>query len=197
MSIPPRPTKWPNSWPTRAGHAGSGSSPRTAPSSLDDRRAADRAALGHLELALVPGPPLDDRPDDLGDDVASLLEHDAVADPDVLAADLVEVVERGPGDGRAGHLGRRQVGDRRERPGPPDVRDDVLDDALDLLGRELVGDGPARCAADHAEALLLVEPIDLDHDAVGLVRQVVARLAPALGERDDALDVEARPRGPG
>ena len=62
---------------------------------------------------------------------------------------------------------------------------------LDLLGRELVGDRPARRPADHPEPLLLVEPVDLDDDAVGLVRQVVALLAPALGERDDALDVEA------
>ena len=37
---------------------------------------------------------------------------------------------------------------------------------------------------------LLVEPVDLDHDAVGLVRQLVARLLPVLGERDHALDVE-------
>ena len=76
-------------------------------------------------------------------------------------------------------------------PVRPTYGDDVLDDRLDLLRRELVGDRPARRAADHPEPLLLVEAVDLDDDAVGLVRQVVARLAPALGERDDALDVEA------
>ena len=156
----------------------------------DDRRAAHRARGGHDELALVAGPLVDERADDLGDDVAGLLEDHPVADPDVLAADLVEVVERGPGDGGAGDLGRREVGDRCQRPRPPDVRDDVLDDGLDLLGRELVGDRPARRPADHPEPLLLVEPVDLDDDAVGLVRQLVAGLAPALGERDDALDVE-------
>ena len=102
-----------------------------------------------------------------------------VADPDVLAADLVEVVERRSGDGRAGDLRRPQVGNRRQRPGPPDVRDDVLDDGLDLLGRELVGDRPAGRAADDPEPLLLVEPVDLDDDAVGLVWQLVALLAPA------------------
>ena len=75
-------------------------------------------------------------------------------------------------------------------PVRPDVRHDVLDDGLDLLRRELVGDRPARRPADHAEPLLLVEPVDLDDDAVGLVREGVARLAPALGEGDDALDVE-------
>ena len=60
----------------------------------------------------------------------------------------------------------------RQRPGPPDVRDDVLDERLDLLGRELEGDRPARRPADHPETRLLVEPVDLDDDAVGLVREV-------------------------
>ena len=85
----------------------------------------------------------------------------------------------------------------RQRPGPADVRDDVLDEGLDLLGRELEGDRPARRPADHPEPRLLVEPVDLDHDAVGLVRQLVALLAPALGEVDDAFDVEVRRRAPG
>ena len=85
-----------------------------------------------------------------------------IADPDVLAANLVEVVERRAGDGRTRHLGRREVRDRRQRPGPPHVRDDVLDEALDLLGRVLVGDRPARSATDHAETCLLIEAVDLD-----------------------------------
>ena len=76
-------------------------------------------------------------------------------------------------------------------PVRPTYGDDVLEDRLDLLRRELEGDRPARGAADHPEPLLLVEPVDLDDDAVGLVRQVVALLPPRLGERDDALDVEA------
>ena len=159
---------------------------------LDDRRPADRAVRRHLVLALGPGPPLDDRPDDLRDDVAGLLEDDPVADPDVLAPDLVEVVEGRARDGRAGDLDRRHVRDRRQRPGPADVRDDVLDEGLDLLGRELEGDRPARRPADHPEPRLLVDPVDLDDDAVGLVREVVALLAPALGEVDDAFDVEVR-----
>ena len=44
--------------------------------------------------------------DDLGDDLAGLLDHDGVADPDVLAGDLVGVVQAGPLDGRAGQRHR-------------------------------------------------------------------------------------------
>ncbi len=159
---------------------------------LDDRRPADGAGGRHLELALRAGASLDDRADDLGDHVAGLLEHDRVADPDVLAPHLVEVVEGCPGDRRAGHLGRRQVRDRGQGPGPTDVRDDVLDDRLDLLGWELEGDRPAGCAADHAEARLVVVAVDLDHDAVGLVGQRMACLAPAFGEGDHPFDIELR-----
>ncbi len=78
----------------------------------------------------------------------------------------------------------------RERSRPADVRHDVLDERLDLLGRELEGDRPARRPADHPEPCLLVDPVDLDDDAIGLVREVVACLAPVLGEVDDAVDVE-------
>ena len=191
MSIPPRPTKWPNSCASRAGQAGSGSTRGRRP--RPGRPACRRPGRSPASRTRARRrPSLDDRADDLGDDVAGLLEDDPVADPDVLAPDLVEVVERRPRDGRAGDLGRRQVGDRRQRPRPPDVRHDVLEERLDLLGRELEGDRPARRPADHPEARLLVEPVDLDDDAVGLVRQLVARLAPALGEVDDALDVEPR-----
>ena len=141
----------------------------------DDRRPADRAGLRHLEDALGARPPLREGADDLGDDVAGLLEHHLVADPDVLAAHLVEVVEGRPGHRGAGHLRRPQVRHRRQGPRPPDVGDDVLDDRLDLLGRVLVGDRPARGAGHHAEARLLVERVDLHDDAVGLVVEVVAR----------------------
>ncbi len=120
-----------------------------------------------------------------------------IADPDVLSPDLVEVVERGTGDGGARDLRRPQVGDRGQRPGPPDVRDDVLDDRLDLLRRELVGDRPARGSADDPEPLLLVEAVDLDDHAVGLVRELVALVAPCLREVDHRLDVEPGLRGSG
>ena len=158
-----------------------------------DRRRAHRTDGRHLVFALVARALAREGANDLRDDVAGLLEHDVVPDPDVLPSDLVEVVERRPRDRRAGDLGRLQVGDRRQRSGPADVRDDVLDDGLDLLGRELEGDRPARGTAHHAEPLLLIESIDLDDDAVRLIRQVVALLAPILGEHDHGLDVEPGP----
>ena len=94
---------------------------------LDHRGATHRAARRHHELALRAGASLEDGPHHLRDDVAGLPEHDVVADADVLASHLVEVVERGPRHRRARHLDRCHVGDRRERPGPAHVGHDVLD----------------------------------------------------------------------
>ncbi len=156
----------------------------------DHRGATLRADGRHLELALAAVAGLGDDAHDLGDDVAGLVQHDPVADAHVLAPDLVEVVERGPRDRGAGHQHRREVRHRRERAGATDVGDDVLDHGLHLLGRELVGDGPARCPADHPQPCLQIGAVNLDHDAVGLVGQPVTRLAPALGELDDTVDVE-------
>ena len=50
------------------------------------RRAALRAARRHHELALGAVAQVDDRADDLGDDVAGLAQHDRVADQHALAA---------------------------------------------------------------------------------------------------------------
>src|SRR5439155_3540095 len=55
----------------------------------DDRRVADRTALGQRVWPLRAGSLLDDRADDLGDHVARLLEDDVVADQEALATDLV------------------------------------------------------------------------------------------------------------
>ncbi len=141
---------------------------------------------------LVPGPLLDDRPDDLGDHVTGLVQDHVVADAHVAPAHLVEVVERRPRDGRTGHLDRRQMRHGSERPGAPDVGHDVLDERLDLLGRVLVGDRPARRVRNHPQPSLELERIDLDDHAVRAVRELVARLLPALDEADHTIDVEVR-----
>ena len=195
MSMPPRPTKCERPWMTCAGQKGLLQRWRTSPSSRTTGALQTGQRAGISNSRSVPSRASGEDAHDLRDDVAGLVEQDAVADAHVLAAHLVEVVERGPGHGRAGHEHRPQVRDRCQRPRPADVGHDVLDHGLDLLGRELVGDGPAGRPADHAQPCLEVGAVHLDHDAVGLVGQVVAGLAPALGEGDDALHVQAARRG--
>jgi hypothetical protein len=131
---------------------------------------------------------IDDRAHHLGDDVAGTLEHDRVADPQVLAPDLVDVVERRVAHGRPADEDRGDMRDRGHGAGPPDVDADLLELRGHLLGRELVGGRPARGARDEAEPLLVGQRVDLDDDPIGLVVELAARLGPLLGEGDDLLD---------
>ncbi len=68
--------------------------------------------LGNWNARLGPLARVGLDPDDLRDDLAGLLDDDRVADPDVLALELVGVVQAGTLDGRAGQLHRLEVGDR-------------------------------------------------------------------------------------
>ena len=82
-------------------------------------------------------------PDDLGDDVAGLVDDHGVAGANVLARHLVLVVQGAALHRRAGDQHWLEQRDRRAGPGAPDVDQDVLHPGLPLLGRELVRDGPA------------------------------------------------------
>ncbi len=114
---------------------------------------------------------LQDHPHDLRDDVAGALDHHGVADADVLAPDLALVVQGGVRDRDAADLDRLQPGDRGEGAGAADLDLNCLQHRLGLLGLEFVGDRPARRPADHAEALLPVQAVDLVDDAVDVVGQ--------------------------
>ena len=109
--------------------------------------------------------------DDLRDDVAGALDDDGVADADVLAVDLVLVVQRGVGYDHAADGDGLELGDRRQRAGTADLDLDAAQDGSGLLGRELVRDRPARAARDKAEPLLQVEAVDLVDHAVDVVAQ--------------------------
>ena len=137
--------------------------------------------------------------DHLRDDVAGALHDHGVADPDVLALDVVFVVQGGAGDHDAADGHRLERRDRREGAGATHLHRDPDHPGLRLLGGELERDRPARRAADEAQAPLVVDAIDLHDDAVDIVGQLEA-LCPeplvvgdhrglvraALGQRIDA-----------
>ena len=116
-------------------------------------RPAHRAVRRHLPDGLGAVASVDDRGHDLRDHLPGPLEHDRVADAQVLAPDLVDVVERRVADGRPADEDRGHVRDRGHRACAPDVDLDLLELRGDLLGGELVRRRPARGAADEAELL--------------------------------------------
>ncbi len=102
--------------------------------------------------------------DDLRDHVAGALQDHGVAHADVLARDLIGIVQGGVLDHHPAHGHRAQARHRRDRPGAADLDVDGVQHGAGPLGRELAGDGPARRAGDEAEPLLPVQPVDLvDH----------------------------------
>ena len=115
-----------------------------SPSSRTRGAAHTGQAVGKVQAALAPPALHPDRPDDLGDDVPGLADDDGVAWAHVLQAYLVLVVERGQADRRPADEDGLEHGERCRLPGPADGDLDVDQGGGPLLGRELVGDGPAR-----------------------------------------------------
>ena len=95
MFIARRPQKWRRASRTTAGQAGFTQRVATSPSSRTTGSPQTGQRLGHLERLGARGPLLEDHAHDLRDDVAALLDDDGVADADVLAREVLVVVERG------------------------------------------------------------------------------------------------------
>src|SRR5690606_27469332 len=109
--------------------------------------AAVRTLLRRLHDFRTLRPLLQNRLNDLRDDVTGLLNNDSVTNSNVLSANLINVVKR-----RMLHRGacdedRRERGARRERPALADLPIDLLELRDRLLRRVLVRNAPTRCFA--------------------------------------------------
>jgi hypothetical protein len=127
-------------------------------------------------------------PDDLRDDVAGPLHDDVVARPDPLAVDVLLVVKGRAGDGDAADLDRLQHRPWIERAGAPDPDTDLMQPRHGRHGRPLVGARPAGPRVQGSEPPLLVEGVDLDHDAVDLVVELHPPFLPLDAGSSDLLD---------
>ena len=150
---------------------------------LGDRRVQRARAVGREGIGLrALGPLLQHHADDLRDHVAGALQDHGVADPDVLARDLVGVVQGGVLDHHAPDRHRQQPRHRGDRAGAAHLDVDGLQDRPRALGGELACDRPAGRAGDETQALLPVQAVDLvDHpvDVKGEMRP--DRLHPLVG----------------
>jgi hypothetical protein len=81
--------------------------------------------------------------DDVGDDFAGALDDDGVAEVEVEACDLVDVVERDVGDGDAADEDGLELPDGREIAAFADLPADGFQQGRLLLGFVFVGDEPA------------------------------------------------------
>src|SRR5207253_3742281 len=135
---------------------------------LHDLGAAERAVGRHPEL-LRSAAMRARRTDDLWDDVAGALDDDVVALADLLAIDVLFVVQRRASDGDAADLDRLHDRPRIERAGAAHSDSDLEQPRHRRHRRPLVGACPAGARVQGSKSPLLVEGVDLDHDAVDLV----------------------------
>src|SRR5580700_3596793 len=120
---------------------------------VDDRRAALRAVRRHLERLGARMPFLGDA-NHVRNDVTGAFDQDGVALADVLAPNLVEVVQGGIRNRHACELHGMKLADWSQRSDSADLHVDLLDYRLRLLRLELVRNRPARRARHLAELLL-------------------------------------------
>ncbi len=156
------------------------------------RSAAAGARGGHDERTLASVTQPFDGTHDLGDDVAGLAHDDRVADEHALAPHLVFVMQRRPLDGRPRDLHRLEDREGCEHAGAAHAHLDVEQPRGLLLGRELVGDRPARRLGRVAQLVLERELVDFDHHAVYLVGQRLAHAECCFAELADLLGRGAR-----
>ena len=151
--------------------------------------AAHGADLGHVPVDRIGRALVEHGTHDLGNHVACLVHDDGVALAHVLAANLVDVVQRGARDGGAGDRHRVELSDRREHTGAAHLDANLAQDGLLFLGRKLKGNGPARRAGGKAQVKLLLEAVDLYDHAVDVVVQVTAM---PEGLRTELVDLGRR-----
>src|SRR6185437_817850 len=156
--------------------------------------AAFRTDMREFEGLRFPRPPRRNNADNLWDDVAGALDDDRVAFANVLALDLILVMQGGAADDDAADRDRLELGNRRQRAAPADLDADLLEQRLRLLRREFMRDRPARRPRDEAQTLFEVEIVHLIDDAVDVVGQRGAFLADAAMKRQELVDAEAELR---
>ena len=115
--------------------------------------------------------------DDLRDHVARAQHDHLVAGPQVLAGQVLLVVQRRHPHGHAADVDRLELRERVQVAELADVPVDLAQPRLRRRRRELPRDRPARVAPDGAQPPLELEVRDLDDDAVDLE---VERAAAAL-----------------
>ena len=190
MSIAPRETKCFSActiWPGQSLRLGQ--RVQTSPSGFTVGVPHSGHFAGGTYGLLLAGAALGDRGHDLRDHVPGPHDDHLVALPDVLAGEVLLVVEGGSAHGHAADLDRLQHRVRDHVAGAADVHADLLQLRDRGRGRELEGDRPAGLAPDDAQLALRLEVVDLHDDAVDLEVEVLAPLLPGMACLDDRGEV--------
>ena len=139
------------------------------------RCTAFRTAVREGKLGAVGRARLGNDAHHLRNDVTCPLDYDAVADPDVLAADFVLIVQGGVGYDNATDSDRLQPRHRSQRASAADLNVDGVEQGLGLFSGKFMGEGPSWSARHLSQALLIVVPVDLVDNAVDVIAEIRPR----------------------
>ena len=130
-------------------------------------RAEHGKHIGHRRCR----PLLQNRPDNLRDDIARPLHNHRVANAHIFPGNFIFVVQRGIGHHNTSDCNGPQPCHRRQRTRAPHLNIDTLQNGRGLLRRKLVGHGPARTARHEPQPHLQTKIIDLVNHAINIIAQ--------------------------
>ena len=105
----------------------------------------------------------------LRNNIARALQNHPVPRADILARNLILIVQGGVRNRNAAHHHRLHHRARRQRPGAADLNVDAQQSGDGLLSREFPGNRPARRAADKTQPGLPIQPVELIDHAINLI----------------------------
>ena len=140
-----------------------------------ERVLAGGAGARRLDRLFRAGARLDHRAEHGRNDLAGLFHRDVVAEANVLALDLLEIVQRGALHRRARKQHRAEFRHRRDRARASDLERHAFQRGDRLLRGIFVGDGPARRLRRCAERGPQPPRIEFHHGAVGRVGEAAPR----------------------
>ena len=159
---------------------------------LDQRGAALRAHGGHGEsvnLISMLGAIAQHRANNLRNHVTSLANGNQVADEHAFTLNFLLVMQRCARHRRACYRHRLQDCHWGDSSRTTHLNDDVFQHRVHFFRRVLVGDTPARGASRHTQLTLAGNIVDLDHNAVERVLNVVAVLEVVVDHVLDLLEI--------
>ena len=155
---------------------------------LDDGLATGRAVVWHAEYLFRARAVFEHGANHLRDHIAGPLHDHGVADANVLAVDVLFVVQRRMPHDHATDLDGLELGKRVERTRASDVDLDAEQFRGARRGRKLERDRPPRIATDGAQRRLQSKIVDLDDRAIDVVVQALAVAQDRMTRLADRLD---------
>ena len=129
-----------------------------------------------------------------GNHLPRFLDNHRIAHPDILATNLVLVVQSGARDSATAQVHRLQIGDGRHYTSASDLEQYCAQDGLGLFGDELVGAGPTGSSGSKPSFFSQRNLVELNHCPIGLKTEVIAHTVQLVNCRHDLLGVPAQPR---